>query len=62
MELVRPLVPSGRIRIGPGRVAELDIRGSFDGAAARRGLGYEAEWALEHGLADYGEWLKTHEA
>jgi nucleoside-diphosphate-sugar epimerase len=30
--------------------------------AARRDLGYESEWTLERGLADYAEWLKTHEA
>jgi nucleoside-diphosphate-sugar epimerase len=62
VELVRPLFPSGRIQIGPGRVAELDMQGPFDGEAARRDLGYEPEWTLERGLADYAEWLKTHEA
>jgi UDP-glucose 4-epimerase len=61
VELVRPLFPSGRIQIGPGRVAELDMQGPFDGAAARRDLGYVPEWTLERGLADYAEWLKTHE-
>lgn len=62
VELVRPLFPSGRIQIGPGRVGELDMQGPFDGEAARRDLGYEPEWTLERGLADYAEWLKTHEA
>src|SRR5918999_4485584 len=62
VELVRPLFPAGRIQIGPGRVGELGMQGRFDGEAARRDLGYEPEWTLERGLADYAEWLKTHEA
>lgn len=56
------MFPSGRIQIGPGRVGELDMQGPSDGEAARRDLGYEPEWTLERGLADYAEWLKTHEA
>jgi nucleoside-diphosphate-sugar epimerase len=55
----RPAVlPSGLIQIGPDRVAELGVQEPFD---ARCGLGYEPEWTLERGLADYAEWLKTHE-
>jgi UDP-glucose 4-epimerase len=61
-ELVRQLFPAGRLQIGPGQVAELDLQGPFDGTAARRDLGYEPEWTLARGLADYTEWLKTHEA
>jgi nucleoside-diphosphate-sugar epimerase len=52
---------SGRIQIGPGRSPN-STTGTFDGEAARRDLGYEPEWTLEQGLADYAEWLKTHEA
>jgi UDP-glucose 4-epimerase len=58
---VRPLLRSGLIQIGPDRVAELGVQEPFDGAATRRDLGYEPEWTLERGLADYAEWLKTHE-
>ena len=61
-ELVRQLFPAGRLRIGPGQVAELDLQGPFDGTVAWRDLGYEPEWTLERGLIDYAEWLKTHEA
>jgi len=60
--LVRQLFPAGRLQIGPGQVAELDLQGPFDGTAARRDLGYEPEWTLARGLSDYAEWLKTHEA
>jgi nucleoside-diphosphate-sugar epimerase len=30
-------------------------------STAQRDLGYEPEWTLERGLADYSEWLKTYE-
>ena len=60
--LVRPLFPAGRLQIGEGQVAELDLQGPFDGTAARRDLGYEPEWTLARGLTDYAAWLKTHEA
>jgi nucleoside-diphosphate-sugar epimerase len=63
-EFVRPVrrvLRSGLIQIGPDRVAELGVQEPFDGAAARRDFGYEPEWTLERGLADYAEWLKTHE-
>jgi nucleoside-diphosphate-sugar epimerase len=60
--LVRPLFAAGRLQIGPGQVAELDLQGPFDGTAARRDLGYEPEWTLTRGLTDYAAWLKAHEA
>jgi UDP-glucose 4-epimerase len=60
--LVRPLFPTGRLQIGPGPVAELDLQGLFDTTAARRDLGYELEWTLARGLNDYAAWLRTHEA
>ena len=60
MELVRPQF--GAHSDWTARVAELDMQGPFDGEAARRDLGYEPEWTIERGLADYAEWLKTHEA
>jgi UDP-glucose 4-epimerase len=60
--LVRPMFPSGRLQIGPGPVAELDLQGPFDGTAAQRDLGYEPEWTLARGLTDYAAWLKSHEA
>jgi UDP-glucose 4-epimerase len=61
VDLVGRLMPEGRIYIGPGRIAELDQQGPFDGTAARRDLGYEPEWGLERGLVDYAAWLKTHD-
>lgn len=56
------MFPAGRLQIGPGPVAELDLQGPFDGTAAQRDLGYEPEWTLARGLTDYAGWLKTHEA
>jgi nucleoside-diphosphate-sugar epimerase len=60
--LVQQLFPAGRLQIGPGQIAELDLQGPFDVTAARRDLGYTPEWTLTRGLTDYAEWLKTHEA
>ena len=60
--LVRPLLPAGRLHIGPGPVVEPDLQEAFDGTAAQRDLGYEPEWTLARGLTDYAAWLKTHEA
>ncbi len=61
-DVVGRLMPEGRLTIGPGRIAELDLQGPFDSAAGRRDLGYVPEWGLERGLIDYAAWLQTHAA
>jgi nucleoside-diphosphate-sugar epimerase len=60
VELVRPQFGAHSDWTGPSRRTR--HAGTFDGEAARRDLGYEPEWTIERGLADYAEWLKTHEA
>lgn len=56
----REILPHADIEIGPGLVAELDLQGPFDGAAARQELGYTAAFELRRGLATYAEPLQTN--
>jgi UDP-glucose 4-epimerase len=60
--LVRPMFPAGRLQIGPGRTPSSTSKGRSRARQAQRDLGYEPEWTLARGLADYAAWLKTHEA
>jgi nucleoside-diphosphate-sugar epimerase len=52
---------SVKVGRGPQAVRALTRTGAFE-LAEGRNLGYEPEWTIERGLADYAEWLKTHEA
>ena len=61
-DLARRLLPEAKIEIGHGPVPELDLRGPFAIGEARRALGFEPYWTLERGLADYVDWLRTHDA
>ncbi|HEX6013066.1 MAG TPA: NAD(P)-dependent oxidoreductase [Geminicoccaceae bacterium] len=62
VDLMRKLVPSADVEVGPGLIPELDVQGPFDCSAARRDLGYAPKWPLERGLAQYAQWLSSHDA
>lgn len=62
---ITALVPGARIEVGAGDLP-VDQLGDMrvDGVeieAARRDLGFEPRWGLDAGLAEYLEWLRSHE-
>jgi UDP-glucose 4-epimerase len=52
--------PEAVFDIGDGHIDTLDRQGPFDISAARRDLAYVPRWALDDGIAAYGEWLAVH--
>jgi len=57
-ELARQLVPGANIKLGPGFSPSSHLRGPSDLARARTELGYEPQYTLEQGMADWLTWLR----
>jgi len=57
-EIARQLVPGADIRLGPGIPPTAHLRGQSDITRARRELGYEPQYTLEQGMAEWLEWLR----
>jgi nucleoside-diphosphate-sugar epimerase len=58
VETVRRLVPTARLRVGPGIAPGAHVRGPSSLARAERELGYRPRFGLEEGMADWLEWLR----
>ena len=56
-DVARRLVPGAGIRLGPGRQPTSHLRGPSDITRARTELGYEPNYTLEQGMADWLYWL-----
>ena len=60
--VVRPgLVPGARIDLGPGAWPHVDQQAALDLTRARAELGFAPAYTLESALAEYVDWLRTHE-
>jgi nucleoside-diphosphate-sugar epimerase len=57
-EIARWLVPGAEIRLGPGIQPTSHLRGPSDITRARTDLGYEPQYTLEQGMADWLTWLR----
>ena len=57
-EIVRRVIPSADIQLGPGPDPGDDVQEEFDITAARHDLGFQPRHSLENGIRDYAEWLK----
>ncbi len=63
VETINRVVPGADLAVGPGMKPWIDytvLRGSFDITRARTDLGFEVQYPLEKGIADYAAWLKTN--
>ncbi len=64
--LVREMVPTAEMQIGPGPVevdgVKLPIKGTMDIGRAKRDLGYAPRYDIRRGLAEYLEHLRFHPA
>lgn len=58
-EVVRSVLPSARIELGPGFLPGWDRQGPFDITAARRDLSYSPSWSFEAGLKAYADWVQS---
>jgi nucleoside-diphosphate-sugar epimerase len=61
-EIARQLIPTAEIRLGPGIQATSHRRGPSDLTRARAELGYEPQFTLEQGMADWFSWLRPSPA
>lgn len=55
--IVRKVLPSARIEMGPGGDPIDDVQARFDLSAAERDLGFRPRIGLEEGIRSYAEWL-----
>ena len=57
--IVRKVLPSARIEMGPGGDPIDDVQARFDLSAAERDLGFRPRIGLEEGIRSYAGWLAT---
>ncbi|MCO5082934.1 MAG: NAD(P)-dependent oxidoreductase [Rhizobiaceae bacterium] len=57
--IVRKVLPSARIEMGPGGDPIDDMQARFDLSAAERDLGFRPRIGLEEGIRSYAGWLAT---
>jgi UDP-glucose 4-epimerase len=59
--LLAKFLPDARFDIGPGYLSDWDRQVEFDLSRSTRDLGYVPEWAIEDGLEQQIDWLRTTE-
>lgn len=57
--IVRKVLPSARIEMGPGGDPIDDVQARFDLSAAERDLGFRPRIGLEEGIRSYAGWLSA---
>jgi nucleoside-diphosphate-sugar epimerase len=63
VDAIKQVVPDAEISAGPGMTPWIDytvLRGSFDISRVKKELGFEVEYPLQKGIADYAAWLKQN--
>jgi nucleoside-diphosphate-sugar epimerase len=63
VDVIKEVVPDADLSVGPGMTPWLDytvLRGSFDISRVKKELGFEVEYPLQRGIADYAAWLKQN--
>jgi UDP-glucose 4-epimerase len=59
--VVAGFVPGARIDVGPGTWPYVDQQAALDLTRTRTELGFAPAYTLESGLAEYVDWLRTHD-
>jgi UDP-glucose 4-epimerase len=63
VDAIKHVVPNSDLSVGPGMTPWIDytvLRGSFDISRVKKELGFEVEYPLQKGIADYAAWLKQN--
>ena len=59
-DAVRAVVPEAEIELLPGAGSGARTDAYMDGARAVEDAGYEPQYDIERGVADYIDWLRAH--
>ena len=63
VDAIKQAVPGADLSVGPGMTPWIDytvLRGSFDISRVKKELGFEVEYPLLKGIADYAAWLNQN--